>query len=108
MVPFTGMAHVAYLPRHRVVGLSKLARLVEAFARRLQIQERLTAQIASALQNELDPRGVAALVRAEHHCMTMRGVRHEGAATVTTHVTGELVDDAALRTEVFAELRQRD
>ena len=107
MVAFAGRAHVAYLPTNRVVGLSKLARLVEMFSRRLQIQERLTSQIATSLQNALAPRGVAVLVEAEHHCMTMRGVRNEGAVTVTTHLTGEFHDDATLRAEILRELRTR-
>lgn len=105
MVPFTGMAHVAYLPAKRVVGLSKLARLVESFARRLQIQERLTAQIADALQAELEPRGVAVVIEAQHHCMTMRGVRKPGATTVTTQVSGAFADSDAARAEILRELR---
>lgn len=107
MVAFAGKAHVAYLPSNRVVGLSKLARLVEVFSRRLQIQERLTAQIAQSLQDALAPRGVAVLVEAEHHCMTMRGVRNDGATTITTHLTGEFEHDAALRAEILRELRDR-
>jgi GTP cyclohydrolase I len=105
MVPFVGRAHVAYLPSARVVGLSKLARLVDGFARRLQIQERLTAQIATALHEALEPRGVAVVVEAEHHCMTIRGVKKPGALTVTSHVCGVYATDAALRSEVLRELR---
>ncbi len=105
MVAFAGRAHVAYLPADRVVGLSKLARLVEVYARRLQIQERLTAQIANDLQQALCPRGVAVLIEAEHHCMTMRGVRKPGAMTTTSHVTGVFLEDAAARSEILRELR---
>ena len=105
MVSFAGRAHVAYLPSDRVVGLSKLARLVEVYARRLQIQERLTAQVANELQQALQPRGVAVMIEAEHHCMTMRGVRKPGAMTTTYHVTGEFVDDAGAREEILRELR---
>ena len=105
MVPFAGRAHVAYLPNGRVVGLSKLARLVDGFARRLQIQERLTAQIATALQDALQPRGVAVVVEAEHHCMTMRGVRKPGAMTVTQHLCGVYEHDRELRQEILRELR---
>lgn len=105
LVPFAGRAHVAYLPQDRVVGLSKLARLVDGFARRLQIQERLTAQVATALQQALQPRGVAVVIEAEHHCMTMRGVRKPGARTVTTHLCGVYEHDPALRAEILRELR---
>lgn len=108
MVPFTGRAHVAYLPHGRVVGLSKLARLVDGYARRLQIQERLTAQIATSLHEALGPRGVAVVIEAEHHCMTMRGVRKPGATTVTTHLCGVYETDAALRAEILRELRRVD
>ena len=107
MVPFTGKAHVAYLPDGKVVGLSKLARLVNGYARRLQIQERLTAEIATSLMSALRPRGVAVVVEAEHHCMPMRGVRNPGAVTVTQHLCGVYEDDAALRAEIVRELRQR-
>lgn len=105
MVAFAGRAHVAYLPSNRVVGLSKLARLVEMYARRLQIQERLTAQVANELQQALRPRGVAVMIEAEHHCMTMRGVRKPGATTTTYHVTGEFIDDAGARAQILRELR---
>ena len=106
MVPFTGRAHVAYLPNRRVVGLSKLARLVEGFSRRLQVQERLTAQVAQALHTTLRPRGVAVLIEAEHHCMTTRGIRSKGATTVTTSLTGVFESDPAARAEILAELRR--
>jgi len=105
MVPFAGRAHVAYLPSDRVVGLSKLARLVEVYARRLQIQERLTAQVANELQQALRPRGVAVMIEAEHNCMTMRGIRKPGAKTTTYHVTGEFLKDATARAQILCELR---
>ena len=88
MVPFIGKAHIAYLPKDGVVGLSKLARLVDAFARRLQMQERLTQQIADAIETGLQPRGVAVLIEAEHHCVSMRGARKSGVSTVTTSFKG--------------------
>lgn len=88
MAPITGVAHLAYLPGEHVVGLSKLARLVDAYARRLQIQERLTVEIADALQRELQPRGVAVVIRASHGCMTSRGVHVHGSAMVTRRLLG--------------------
>lgn len=96
LVPFTGVAHVGYIPQEggRVTGLSKLARLVDVFARRPQIQERLTTQIADALTEVLQPRGVIVVVEAEHLCMTMRGVRKAGAKTITSAVRGQLRDPA--------------
>ena len=93
MVPFTGKAHVAYLPSGRVVGLSKLARVVDIYARRLQTQENLTAQIAATIDEVLKPRGVAVMVESEHMCMTIRGVQKHGSSTVTTMFTGEFRDD---------------
>lgn len=90
MAPITGVAHVAYLPGEHVVGLSKLARLVDAYARRLQIQERLTVEIADALQRELQPRGVAVAIRASHACMTTRGVHVHGSAMLTRRLLGAL------------------
>ncbi len=96
MAPIIGKAHIAYLPSERVVGLSKLARLVDVFAKRLQVQEKLTAQIASALQGALNPRGVAVMIEAEHHCMSTRGVRRHGADTLTTRFTGAFLSDARL------------
>jgi GTP cyclohydrolase IA len=95
MVPFTGCAHVAYYPSKGVVGLSKLARVVDAFARRLQTQEALTAQIAETIDEALKSRGVAVMLEAEHLCMSMRGVRKIGSLTVTTHFTGVFKDDPA-------------
>jgi GTP cyclohydrolase I len=95
MVPFFGMAHIAYYPTKGVVGLSKLARLVEVYARRLQTQETMTAQIASSLEEYLEPRGVAVMIEAEHMCMSMRGVQKAGATTLTTRFTGAFEDDPA-------------
>ena len=96
LVPFTGVAHVGYIPEEggRVTGLSKLARLVDVFARRPQVQERLTTQIADALTEVLSPRGVIVVIEAEHLCMTMRGVRKAGAKTITSAVRGQLRDPA--------------
>ncbi len=106
MAPIRGVAHIAYLPSRRVVGISKLARLVDAFARRLQIQERLTAEIASALDEALRPRGVAVIVDASHECMSSRGVREHGASMVTRAFRGRYLEPAA-RQEVMALMRQR-
>ena len=88
LVPFTGKAHIAYYPREGVVGLSKLARLVDAYARRMQTQEALTAQIAGAIQEYLNPRGVAVMMIGEHMCMAMRGIQKQGVSTTTTRFTG--------------------
>lgn len=93
MVPFIGKAHIAYLPSGRVVGLSKLARVVEIYARRLQTQENLTAQVAATIDEVLKPRGVAVMLESEHMCMTLRGVRKAGSSTVTTMFTGEFRED---------------
>jgi GTP cyclohydrolase I len=95
MVPFFGKAHIAYYPSRGVVGLSKLARLVDVFARRLQTQEALTAQIAQSLDKRLKPRGVAVMLEAEHMCMSMRGVQKAGAITLTSQFTGVFKDDPA-------------
>jgi GTP cyclohydrolase IA len=97
IAPFLGVAHVAYLPNGRIVGISKIARVVEIFARRLQTQEALTAQIADAIEGELRPRGVAVLIEAEHQCMSTRGVRQPGVKTITTRFTGELESNASYR-----------
>ncbi|TCR63721.1 GTP cyclohydrolase I FolE [Bosea sp. BK604] len=94
MVPFVGKAHIAYYPAKGVVGLSKLARVVEVYARRLQTQETMTAQIAQAIDKALAPRGVAVLVEAEHMCMSMRGVQKQGSSTMTTQYTGVFKDPA--------------
>lgn len=103
-VPFHGQAHVAYIPRGRVTGLSKLARLVDGYARRPQMQERLTAQVADALAERLDPLGVMVVVEAEHLCMSMRGVRKPGATTVTSAVRGIMETQAATRSEAMSLL----
>jgi GTP cyclohydrolase IA len=102
MVPIIGRAHVAYLPHRRVVGISKLARVVEAYARRLQIQEKLTAQIANTIQQVLEPRGVAVVIEAAHQCMTTRGVHKPGVAMVTSRMLGAFRHDATTRREVLA------
>lgn len=104
LVPFHGQAHVGYMPRGRVTGLSKLARLVDGFARRPQMQERLTAQIADALCERLDPLGVIVVIEAEHLCMSMRGVRKPGATTVTSAVRGVMESNPATRSEAMALL----
>lgn len=103
MAAIRGVAHVAYLPRERVVGISKLARLVDAYARRLQIQERLTAEIADELDRALRPRGVAVIIEASHECMSSRGVRKHGAALITRRFTG-VFEDGEARREVLAAL----
>ncbi|GEO16256.1 GTP cyclohydrolase I FolE [Microvirga aerophila] len=95
LVPFYGMTHIAYYPTKGVVGLSKLARLVEVYARRLQTQESMTAQIAAAMEEALEPRGVAVMIEAEHMCMSMRGVQKAGAMTLTTQFTGAFKNDPA-------------
>jgi GTP cyclohydrolase I len=97
MAPFLGVAHVAYLPNGRIVGISKIARVVEIFAKRLQTQETMTAQIADAIEAALQPRGVAVLIEAEHQCMSNRGVRQPGVKTITTRFTGALESDASYR-----------
>lgn len=102
MVPIIGKAHVAYLPRHRVVGISKLARLVDAYAKRLQIQEKMTVQIADTLQEILQPKGVAVVLEATHQCMSTRGVHKAGVAMVTSRLLGAFRDDATTRREFFA------
>lgn len=104
LVPFWGRAHVAYVPDGRVIGLSKIARIVEMFARRLQVQERLTREIAAAVGAVLAPRGVAVVVEAQHMCMSMRGVQKSGSSTVTSAMVGDFETDAALRAELHAHL----
>lgn len=105
MVPFVGKAHVAYFPAEGVVGLSKLARVVEVFARRLQTQETMTAQITDTIDNALKPRGIAVLIEAEHMCMSMRGVQKQGASTITTRFTGVFRDDPAEQARFFSMVR---
>ncbi len=102
MAPIIGKAHVAYLPTDRVVGISKLARLVECYAHRLQIQEKLTAQIATALQDTLEPRGVGVVIEAVHHCMTTRGVHKSGVSMTTSRMVGVFRTDAVARAELLA------
>jgi GTP cyclohydrolase I len=99
LLPFVGYAHVAYLPRDRILGLSKLARLVEMFARSLQVQERMTQQIANWLQEQLDPKGVGVILEAEHLCMALRGVEKPGSTTVTSALLGAVRNDPRTRDE---------
>jgi GTP cyclohydrolase I len=107
MVPIVGRAHVAYLPHKRVVGISKLARLVEAFGKRLQIQEKMTAQIANCIAEVLQPRGVAVIIEASHQCMTTRGVHMPGVGLVTSRMLGAFRDDPATRRELLAMVGNR-
>lgn len=102
LLPFHGIAHVGYLPGQRILGLSKLARVVELFARDLQVQERLTQQVANGLQEHLAPKGVGVVIEAEHLCMSLRGVRATGSRTVTSALHGLLREDARSRQEFFA------
>jgi GTP cyclohydrolase I len=105
MVPILGTAHVAYLPEKRVVGISKLARVVEAYAKRLQTQETMTVQIAQTIQRVLQPRGVAVVIDAEHQCMTTRGIRKAGVGTVTSHLLGAFRDNPDTRREFLSMIR---
>ena len=105
MLPFLGKAHVGYLPNDRVVGISKLARVVQGFARRLQIQEKLTAEIAGAIQEILQPKGVGVVLVSEHSCMTMRGVKTPGTTLTTSHLMGQVRDDPRTRQEFFELVR---
>jgi GTP cyclohydrolase I len=105
MMPFFGKAHVAYMPVDRVVGISKLARLVDAYAQRLQTQEHLTSQVATAIEEVLQPRGVAVLLEAEHMCMTVRGVTKPGTKTITTQFTGLFRDDPKQMAQFMTLLR---
>lgn len=101
MLPFFGKAHVAYIPRHHITGLSKLARVVEAFARRLQVQERLTTQIKECIQKTLNPLGVAVVIEAQHMCMQMRGIQKQHSVTTTSDFTGAFLKNNATREEFF-------
>lgn len=107
MVPLIGKAHIAYLPDRRVVGISKLARLVDVFAHRLQIQEALTAQIAETIQQVLRPRGVGVIIEASHQCMTTRGIRKPGVSMVTTRMLGAFQTSEKVRQEFFAMIGPR-
>ena len=105
VVPISGTAHIAYLPDKKVVGISKLARVLDAYARRLQTQETMTSQIASCIEGALRPRGVAVIIRAQHQCMTSRGVNKPGVAMVTRTFTGVFKDDAAMETRLMSLLK---
>jgi GTP cyclohydrolase I len=107
MVPIIGRAHVAYLPHRRVVGISKLARVVDAYANRLQIQEKMTAQIANTIQEVLQPRGVAVVIEASHQCMSTRGVHKSGVTMVTSRMLGAFRDDPSTRREVLSMIGNR-
>ena len=101
IVPILGTAHIAYLPNKRVVGISKLARIVDAYAKRLQIQEKLTSQIANSIQDVLQPRGVAVYVSAQHQCMTTRGIHKTGVSMITTTLLGEFKDNPDMKQEFY-------
>jgi GTP cyclohydrolase I len=105
MAPILGRAHIAYLPDHRVVGISKLARLVQVYAKRLQIQEKMTAQIANTIQEVLQPLGVAVVIEASHQCMTTRGVHKPGAALATSRMLGAFRENPATRREFLTMIR---
>ncbi|MGE0221673.1 MAG: GTP cyclohydrolase I FolE [Acetobacteraceae bacterium] len=107
MAPIIGRVHVAYLPHRRVVGISKLARVVEAYAKRLQIQEKMTAQIANTIQEVLEPRGVAVVIEAAHQCMTTRGVHKPGVTMVTSRMLGAFRDNVATRRELLSMIGNR-
>jgi GTP cyclohydrolase I len=107
MAPIIGKVHVAYLPHKRVVGISKLARVVEAYAKRLQIQEKMTAQIANTIEDVLKPKGVAVVVEATHQCMTTRGVHKSGVSMVTSRMLGAFRSDASTRREFLAMIGER-
>ena len=105
MVPIIGLAHIAYLPHRRVVGISKLARVLDSYARRLQTQETLTAQVANCIQSALQPRGVAVMIDAQHQCMTTRGVHKNGVSMITSRFTGAFESDADMRARFLAQVK---
>jgi GTP cyclohydrolase I len=105
LLPFFGVCHVAYLPAGKIIGLSKIARLVNTFARRLQVQERMTAQISHALEEAIQPRGVAVVCEAKHMCMMIRGVQKRDSSMVTSHVSGDFRDDPRTRMELMELLQ---
>ena len=105
LVPFMGKVHIGYLPKNKVLGLSKLARIVELFSRRLQVQERLTREIANAVLEAVEPAGVGVVIEATHMCMVMRGVQKVNAKTVTSYMLGELRDNAKTRAEFLSFLK---
>ncbi len=107
LLPFFGKVHVAYIPNGKVIGLSKIPRLIEAFSRRLQIQERLTTQIAEAIQNAIDPQGVGVVIEARHLCMMMRGVEKQHSSAVTSSMLGSFRSEEETRTEFLSLIRQR-
>lgn len=107
IVPIIGKAHVAYLPNNRVVGISKLARVVEIYSKRMQVQETMTAQVANAIESVLEPRGVAVYIEAQHQCMTTRGVHMPGVDTVTTSMRGAFKTDPVLRQEFYGLIGKR-
>ena len=106
IAPFIGSAHVAYLPKKRVVGISKLARIVRIFSKRMQVQEKLTAQIANCIQEVLNPRGVAVVIEAQHQCMTTRGINAPGISMVTSQLLGKFRTDASTRREFYSMINQ--
>ncbi len=107
LAPIIGVAHVAYLPNKRVVGISKLARIVEIFAKRLQIQEKMTAEIANTIDRILQPQGVIVVIEANHHCMTSRGINKPGSSMITCQVTGLLKSDNNLRKEIMSMIQSK-
>ena len=106
IAPFIGSAHVAYLPKKRVVGISKLARITRIFSKRMQVQEKLTAQIANCIQEVLSPRGVAVVIEAQHQCMTTRGINAPGISMVTSQLLGKFRTDASTRREFYSMINQ--
>jgi len=107
MVPFFGKAHIGYIPNKKVLGLSKLARIADMFSRRLQVQERLTKQIAQAIEQVVEPQGVAVVIECQHMCMAMRGVQKPGASTITSSMTGAFLEDSRTRQEFMSLISQR-